>query len=170
MSLKARNIALAACSFALLLTSSISAGDRCKKSCCPKCSTPCVLKVEPGTETKHCWKVETKTICIPKVSFSWQWPFQKAKKCTSKCDVSCNLPCCAPPKLSRSRQVKRLVKHEYECPSCKYTWEAKEPCACSTCTGCTDTADLIDATIPAPVVSAPQRPVTYGYYEPMASR
>ena len=74
------------------------AGGKAKKSCCPKCKTCCELKVEEGTEEKHCWKVESKVICIPRVAFSWQWPFKK-KSCKQECDANCKKPCCAPPKL-----------------------------------------------------------------------
>lgn len=100
-----------------------------KKQCCPKCSTPCVLKVSEGTESKHCWKIESKTICIPKVRFSWQWPGQKKKSCgncDSSCDGTCGKSCCEPPIFGRSREICVLIKHEYECPQCKYSWEPKE--------------------------------------------
>ncbi|MFK7734586.1 MAG: hypothetical protein AB8B50_01070 [Pirellulaceae bacterium] len=111
------------------LCSPVLAGGKSKKSCCPKCKTCCELKVEEGTEEKHCWKVESKVVCIPRVTFSWQWPFQK-KKCKQTCDANCMKPCCAPPKLARTRTVCTLVKHTYECPSCKYKWVPKEAATC----------------------------------------
>ena len=111
------------------------AGDG--KACCPKCKTCCELKVEEGTEEKHCWKVKPKVICIPRVTFSWQWPWDK-KKCDSKCDASCdggcNKPGCAPPKLARTRTVCTLEKHTYECPTCKYKWVPKEATSCASIT------------------------------------
>ncbi|MEM7476813.1 MAG: hypothetical protein AAF483_17655 [Planctomycetota bacterium] len=123
--------------FAIMIAgqSWVFADGNCKKSCCPKCKTPCVLKVEQGTEEKHCWKIEEKVVCIPRVTFSWQWPWEKKSKgcssgCDTDCDGSCCTPNCPPPKLARSRTVKTLVKHEYECPVCKYSWEPRscEPC------------------------------------------
>lgn len=126
--------------FLLLVTvlpSTLFAGGVCR-SCCPKCNTPCVLNVEEGTETKHCWKLEEKTVCIPRVTFSWQWPFQKKKTCGgASCDQAGCVTCCKPPKIARSRTVCVLVKHEYECPVCKYTWEPKKTVPCES--DCTET-------------------------------
>ena len=135
-------------SFALivLVQSALNAGN-CGKSCCPKCKTPCVLKVEEGTEEKYCWNIEEKTVCIPKVRFSWQWPFQKKKQC-SDCSASCSCKtCCNPPKLGRSRVVNTLVKHTYECPACKYSWE---PQKCSPCeSSCCNTTASVQPAVPA---------------------
>ncbi|MCR9296225.1 MAG: hypothetical protein NXI32_26230 [bacterium] len=100
-----------------------------KKVCCPKCSNACELKVSEGTETKYCWKIECKTVCIPRVQFSWQWPWEpKHKACGSQsCDDAECGNCCRPPlKLAKSKKVKMLVKHEYECPVCEYKWAPKE--------------------------------------------
>lgn len=126
-------IGTAAALLVLLGTSSVLAGDKCRKACCPQCETCCELKIEEGTEEKHCWKTKEKTVCIPKVTFSWQWPFQKKKACEQNCDASCNKPCCAPPKLSRTRKVCTLVKETFECPVCKYKWVPKEETPCTTC-------------------------------------
>ncbi len=114
------------------LLSPAMAGDG--KACCPKCKTFCELKVEEGTEEKHCWKVKPKAICIPRVTFSWQWPWDKKKipaQCDGNCDGGCSKPCCAPPKLARTRTVCTLEKHTYECPTCKYKWVPKEAKNCA---------------------------------------
>ncbi|MFN3192364.1 MAG: hypothetical protein ACE361_17770 [Aureliella sp.] len=126
-------IGLAAAFLALIGSNSVVAGDICRNASCPKCETCCELKVEEGTEEKHCWKTEKKTVCIPKVTFSWQWPFQK-KKSQQNCDASCNKPCCEPPKLAKTRKVCTLVKETFECPVCKYKWGPKESTPCTVCT------------------------------------
>ena len=155
---KFSNIGTASLALTLaVFASSALAGGICKKSCCPKCKTPCVLKIEEGTEEKHCWKIEEKVVCIPRVTFSWQWPFQK-KKCKTQCDAGCSKPCCAPPKLARSRTVLRLVKHEYECPTCKYVWEPKE------CTPCTSAGDAL-APVPPQMEGMGEVPNQLNYYE-----
>ena len=39
---------------------------------CPHCGDACYPTVTKGKETKHCWEVDTKAICIPKVRFPWE--------------------------------------------------------------------------------------------------
>lgn len=146
--IKLKTIASATFALLVLVQASLIAAD-CGRGCCPKCKTPCVLKVEEGTEEKHCWNIEKKTVCIPRVRFSWQWPFQK-KKC-SDCSASCSdQNCCTPPKLGRSRVVNTLVKHTYECPVCKYSWEPRKCATCTTCTsGCCADASSAQPAVPA---------------------
>lgn len=84
---------------------------------CPSCCDDCVLSAEKSTETKHCWEVETKTICIPRITFPWQ----RCGGCGNKrCEGKDG--CSTPPPLNgaKSKCVKILVKHEYECTTCKY--------------------------------------------------
>lgn len=128
------------------LYSGLMAGEG-HRACCPKCHQVCVLEVSEDSESKYCWKVESKTVCIPKVRFSWQWPWEK-NACGPQCDgTQCDgkrcdaLPCdnmhdiagkcvgdcCNRSRVARTRKVCVLVKHEYECPSCKYSWVLKEP-------------------------------------------
>jgi len=98
-------------------------------SCCPTACEPCgELKTkkkcvgEPTTikVKKHCWEVECKDICIPKVTMPWD---RNRNKCCDPCDTcgkgstceTCN--CCA-----RHRTIKVLKKKDYECekPGCKF--------------------------------------------------
>ena len=85
---------------------------------CPHCGDACYPTVTKGTETKHCWNVDTKAICIPKVRFPWESTCGKG--CGGK---DCGKSNCAPPKCGRTKYVKVLVKHEYECSTCKYSWD-----------------------------------------------
>ena len=86
----------------------------CKKGCtkhvqcCPECaeevcSCSCV-KVE---ESRSCFKVDYKTICIPKVKLPWE--------------------SCCKPRCAEARSVKVLLVHRYKCPKCKCRWEVQQP-------------------------------------------
>ena len=81
---------------------------------CPHCGDACYPTVTKGTETKTCWNVETKSICIPRIRFPWE------KAC---CDKGCGKDGCVPPKCGRTKCVNVLMKHEYECSTCKYSWD-----------------------------------------------
>ncbi len=85
---------------------------------CPHCGDACYPTVTKGTETKHCWNVETKAICIPKVRFPWEAGCGKG--CGGK---GCGKDNCVPPKCGRTKYVNVLIKHEYECSTCKYSWD-----------------------------------------------
>ena len=84
---------------------------------CPRCSEPCYATVTKGTETKHCWNVECKTICIPRVTFPWE---THSKACGKSKGNGCDCP--EPTKCGRTKTVRVLVKHEYECSVCEYSW------------------------------------------------
>ena len=132
---------------------------------CPHCGEVCYPTVSRDKKTKHCWKVESKTICIPKVRFPWE------KKCNEK---SCCEKECALPKCGRKKCVKVLMKHEYECTVCKYSWN---PAPC----GCEQGKDGGDFAPPPPAsnrdipptppeearrqVRPPEQKVIYGYEE-----
>jgi len=77
---------------------------------CPHCGEACYPTVTKGTVTKHCFDTESKPICIPKVRFPWE-PGGKGKGA------------CATPKCGRTKYVNVLIKHEYECSVCKYSWD-----------------------------------------------
>lgn len=105
--------------------------DGCSDCCvtCPQCSTSCKtckLKVEEGEESKSCWKVECKEICVPRIVWPWQ------KTC---CNPHANNGACV-------KTVKVLVKHSYKCPTCEYSWSPEDGCSgdgcCSDggCNGC----------------------------------
>jgi hypothetical protein len=81
---------------------------------CPECggqgcAVPeeyCELEISEGKESKTCFEIDFKTICIPKVVPPW-------RQC---CD-----PVCA-----EARSVKILKTKKYECPVCKYKWTVKQ--------------------------------------------
>jgi hypothetical protein len=81
---------------------------------CPHCGDACYPTVTKGKETKHCWNVESRAICIPKVRFPWE---------SSCCSKGCGKEGCVPPKCGRTKYVNVLIKHEYECSTCKYSWD-----------------------------------------------
>ena len=85
-----------------------------QRAFCPHCGDACYPTVTKGKETKHCWNVETKAICIPKVRFPWEH---------GCCDKGCGKDGCAPPKCGRTKYVDVLMKHEYECSKCEYSWD-----------------------------------------------
>lgn len=134
-------------------------GSHCtSKQCsnCPKCGNVCYPTVKEGKEKKHCWEVKTKTICIPKVRFPWE------KSCSdSCCDKQCEQPKCG-----RTKCVRVLMKCEYECPKCKYSWDPV-PCGCEK-GGC-DIAPPAPARDTPPAEEArrrirpPEAKVVYGY-------
>lgn len=83
-----------------------------RKCCqrCPECNEEfCELSYVEEKESKSCFQVDYKTICIPKVKLPWQ---------------SCCTPRCA-----EARSVKVLVIHKYKCPKCKCRWEVSKPYA-----------------------------------------
>lgn len=139
-------------SIAALLLAAVSAaqaGDEHdgKSSCgcsvhCPRCSAPCEMSVTKDKVEKSCWKVECKTICIPRITFPWQsCGGCKGIACDGKCDSQhctqkdghgglrgdrdrCpDTTCHLPTKCGRSKNVRVLVKDKYECSVCKYAWE-----------------------------------------------
>ena len=98
---------------------------------CPHCGGNCYPTVTKETETKSCWDVESKTICIPRVRFPWE-PGGCGKGCGGKgggkdgkaCGkYGCGDVCCPAPKCGRTKCVNVLMKYEYECTVCKYSWD-----------------------------------------------
>ena len=67
---------------------------------------PEVKEVKEEKESRTCFKIECKTICIPPVRLPWQ---------------------ACPPMTATTRKVRVLVEDSYECPKCKYTWKVVEP-------------------------------------------
>lgn len=111
----------------LFLLLAVSSAANAGGHCCPRCSEPCYPEVSVEDVTKHCWKVECKKVCIPRLTFPWQ---------TCKQSCCCNT-CPQPAKCGRVRTVRVLVKHEYECKKCKYKWEVNDiPCSGNGCTQC----------------------------------
>lgn len=122
-------------------------GERDHGLFCPRCAEPCYPTVTKAKETRHCWGVETKTICIPRITWPWEtWGDNgkgKGKACDNggktacdgkagcgrgKCGRGKGAKCpevnCIEPKCGRTRTVNVLMKHSYECSVCKYTWDA----------------------------------------------
>ena len=100
-------------SIALLSTDAASANDCCCRVQCPCCKHICKLSIEESADTKHCWQIECKPICIPHVTFPWQ-------------------SCCSP-KCATLKYVRTLKRVEYECPACKYEWTAEPRPCCGPC-------------------------------------
>lgn len=101
---------------------------------CPKCN----LEIKKEAFKKHFYRVECKTICIPRVTCPWEKPPQNV--CDGSCDsgdCQCPVPC----KGARTRKVKVLRKYEYECEKCKYKWTP----TCLTC-DCTSPSGQPDST------------------------
>lgn len=73
---------------------------------CPQCRSYCKLEIDKDKEEKSCWTVECETICIPPVTFPWQ---------------------CTPKKCAKTKTIRILKKHKYECDVCSYTWTLVEP-------------------------------------------
>jgi hypothetical protein len=118
---------------AMLATASAWAGNPQPHQCsdcgygkrvhCPRCSEPCYPTVSKDMEKKHCWCVETKTICIPKIRFPWE---RHSGDCCASKDG-----CCPQPKCGRTKCVRVLVKKEYECPVCKYNFDVDKGKDCA---------------------------------------
>jgi hypothetical protein len=107
--------------------------EACPEAChvkCPRCDNICHVTVGLEKVKRHCYDVECKTICIPRITFPWQIA------CGTRCDTCCDSPgmCCPEPANSaKLRTVRVLKKFEYECERCKYTWSP----TCGEC-GCED--------------------------------
>lgn len=121
---------------------------------CPRCKTRCRAEVTKEDVKKHCFEVECKTICIPKVTFPWQLHKLVGKNC---CQDSCSCP--PPAKCAKTRKVHVLVKHEYTCPECKYKWTPCRDCSQGNCSGCCDEPAVEADAIPLTPSIAPPPPV-----------
>ena len=113
---------------------------------CPQCKTRCKLEVTKGTEKKTCFKPECKTICIPRIRLPWQ---------------SCSEPRCA-----KTKTVKVLKKHSYECPKCEYKWTVVD---CDD--GCAEGGSEMPEKTQAAKMKVPTPPVAnYRYVSDEAAR
>lgn len=124
--------------------------------CCPSCGEKaCRLEVKTESVKKHCYKVECKEICIPKIKFCWPW--QRGGKagcgdgnctdagCTGDCTAaSCTDSGCIDGNCSSCRDtarcgkvktVKVLKKVDYECKKCGYEWKIYDV-GCTSRDGC----------------------------------
>ena len=132
------------------------AGRNCDVHC-PRCQGTCELSVSKEEVKKHCWDVECKTICIPRITFPWQKCGDCGTCCGGNCglgksgdkgaDLDCNLDCvkaggvraCGAARCARAKTVRTLKKVEYSCSKCKYKWTPAEHKSCDG--GCQDKAD-----------------------------
>ena len=109
-----RQLGLAiAFSLAMFAGRAVVAGEGCGAKC-PSCDYTCEMTVDNSPVKKHCWRVEYKPVCIPKVTFPWQRGCDSCGKSGKggKGCAGCN-------GCAKVKYVKVLVKEEYECPSCK---------------------------------------------------
>lgn len=105
---------------------------------CPRCTEPCYPTVTKGKETKHCWDVEQKVICIPRITWPWEAKAKSghgkghghAKSDACGCGAKgkgkgahCPDANCIQPKCGRTKVVNVLMKVPYECSVCKYSFE-----------------------------------------------
>lgn len=98
-------IALALLAAALFVTpTSKGVADNFPTACCHVCGQKvCYPEAKVEKETRHCWEVECKEICIPAIRFPWMK--------------------CGPLHCGRVRAVKGLVAKDYECEKCVYEWK-----------------------------------------------
>ena len=88
---------------------------------CPNCCHECIYTAEKAKETKSCYEVECKEICIPRIVFPWQ-------KCGCGKGHKGGKGCgdgkggCGHNRGAKSKSVRVLVKYEYECSVCEYKW------------------------------------------------
>jgi len=145
-------------------------GSRCldQTGCslrCPACDHVCKLDAEQVEESKVCFDVETKVVCIPRVVFPWQK--KKCKSCSS-CDGNGCSHCVN--NGARTRKVCVLKPSSYKCPACKYTWSAEKRDGCSG--GCAAGQCACDAPPaeptpePIPANPTPANPTTDGALPP----
>ena len=81
-------------------------------TCCPACNYACEVSTEVVQEKQTCFDVEEKAICIPPITLPWER--SKGKGGDSAVGTRCG----------KVKIVRVLVKQEYECARCKYTWTA----------------------------------------------
>ena len=129
---------------------SYSHGGGCKQcACCPRCQEKCFVDISKEDVKKHAWDIECKKICIPRVSFPWQLckSSHRCPGCGKSCcdrDEVCSCGCPQPAKGAKVRTVRELVKHEYTCKKCKYTWTVKTV-GCGHCGGGNCSGDCVSS-------------------------
>ncbi|MCA9173698.1 MAG: hypothetical protein KDB14_04355 [Planctomycetales bacterium] len=111
----------------IAMTSILQAGDCLSSLRCPHCREVCHPKVSKEEVKKHCWDIDCKKVCVPRVTFPWQ--ICKTQACCGCGDPKCKGGCPQPARCGRVRTIHVLKKIEYKCEHCKYTWEVDE-CKC----------------------------------------
>lgn len=139
-------MSLSSSAFAAGCTSSCdTCSDPCGTVCCPSCDCVCELKAETVDVDKHCWKIDCKTICVPRFVFPWK------KSCCDPCAHN----------GAWTREINVLKKHKYTCPDCKYSWSPKDDTCdsdkcCNSCSSCTAGCDSCCSGIVIEDAVAPQ--------------
>ena len=126
------------CLVSMTLGNFVSAGHH-GRGCavCPRCETYCEFTAEEAMEENTCWQIECEEICVPRVVFPWQT--KKARhhsrgNCCNACTTGCGVCTCVN-NGAWVKTIKKLKKHTYECPACKYEWTPKKMCGCGPCGG-----------------------------------
>lgn len=97
-------LALLAAVLFLQATNDCSASGNPPSPSCHSCGRKvCCPEVKVKKETRHCWEVECKEVCIPAVRFPW---------------MDCGQFLCG-----RVRKVNVLVEKDYEVDKCEYKWK-----------------------------------------------
>ena len=152
------------------------------------CGGPqCVGKAEMVDVEKHCWKIESKKICVPAVRFPWERGGSKLTLCTlfkckkndypgcnnPSCDDSCDGGCaiaptcgcagkgcgmCVPPKCGFVKCVSDLKKETYTTQACEYSIGLVEGNGGGGCDSCSAPGCAECAAAPAGTYHQPQQP------------
>ena len=102
---------------------------------CPQCH--CEVTMEEGTVKKHCYEIEYKQICIPKVRIPWHLFGRNCSNRNNCDDGGCDTPGCSPQRCGEVRIIRVLKKKQYECKVCKCKWTPV--CNDDSCdTGCSE--------------------------------
>jgi len=99
--------------------------DSCGGVCC--CEAVCCPQQVEKEVKEHCWKVESKLVCIPSFRWPWQRKTNQSPDCGDGCDCGvegCRLRC-GKVRCGKVRCVNVLEKHETTCKEYSYEWEAK---------------------------------------------
>lgn len=124
------------------------------QACCPKCK----CSVSKEAVKKHCYGVECKTICIPRITFPWQTVCRHVGDavcdggCEEGCDGSCT-SCPSPLNGAKLKTVRILKKFEYTCERCKYRWTPTRSRCDDADRDCTATPDSVGPQRVPPVPS-----------------
>lgn len=88
----------------LLPAPAATANDSGHFACCQSCGRKvCCPEVKVKKETRQCWEVECKDVCIPAIRFPW---------------MDCNELRCG-----RVRTVRVLKPVDYDVEKCEYQWK-----------------------------------------------
>jgi len=122
--------------------------------CCPKCNYTCEFSVTKDKEEKKCFEVDCKPICIPRVTFPWEKGHCNHGDCCKGKDGGCgggHGGDCCPARCAKTKVVKVLEKHTYECSRCKCVWTPTSKCSGGH-------KESMDKVPPPPKEAAPEPP------------